>query len=261
MCSKAVTVELNQVRHAERDAANWRDQGSGRGDLGSAAGGYDEHATGRGHGYPAGGELAAQHARHLSASAIAAGVMSTVGSSNSHRLRKRQRGCGFGEWRPWALQQFQREWRRRQRPVRQPADGATLARQHSGIPRAHEYFRRGIWAELGFGGQCGDQVRHQRNCTAVCTSSSATKCSTRTTIVLRERKVFLATKPQFNQNQFGGTFGGPIMKNRTFFFATYEGRRIRQGILSPAVTVPTSLGNAVPHQHGERTHCRRTSPM
>jgi outer membrane receptor protein involved in Fe transport len=47
-------------------------------------------------------------------------------------------------------------------------------------------------------------------------------------------------KPQFNQNQFGGTFGGPIKKERTFFFASYEGRRIRQGIQSPAVTVPSS---------------------
>jgi hypothetical protein len=47
-------------------------------------------------------------------------------------------------------------------------------------------------------------------------------------------------KPQFNQNQFGGTFGGPIKKNRTFFFTSYEGRRIRQGIPSPAVTVPTA---------------------
>jgi outer membrane receptor protein involved in Fe transport len=47
-------------------------------------------------------------------------------------------------------------------------------------------------------------------------------------------------KPQFNQNQFGGTFGGPIRKDRTFFFASYEGRRIRQGITSPVVTVPTA---------------------
>jgi|HubBroStandDraft_5_1064220.scaffolds.fasta_scaffold01313_5 hypothetical protein len=53
-------------------------------------------------------------------------------------------------------------------------------------------------------------------------------------------------KPQFNQNQFGGTFGGPIKKGRTFFFASYEGRRIRQGIPSPAVTVPTSLETPSP---------------
>src|SRR6266852_4995289 len=48
-------------------------------------------------------------------------------------------------------------------------------------------------------------------------------------------------KPKFNQNQFGGTFGGPIKKDQTFFFASYEGRRIRQGIPSPAVTVPTDV--------------------
>ena len=47
-------------------------------------------------------------------------------------------------------------------------------------------------------------------------------------------------KPDFKQNQFGGTFGGPIKKDRTFFFASYEGRRIRQGISSDSITVPTA---------------------
>jgi hypothetical protein len=38
-----------------------------------------------------------------------------------------------------------------------------------------------------------------------------------------------APKPTFRQNQFGGTFGGPIIRNRTFFFFSYQGTRIRLG--------------------------------
>ncbi len=34
-----------------------------------------------------------------------------------------------------------------------------------------------------------------------------------------------ATKPKFIQNQFGGTFGGPVWKDHTFFFVDYEGLR------------------------------------
>lgn len=34
-------------------------------------------------------------------------------------------------------------------------------------------------------------------------------------------------KPQERQNDFGGTFSGPILKNRTFFFFSYEGLRLR----------------------------------
>jgi len=42
------------------------------------------------------------------------------------------------------------------------------------------------------------------------------------------------------QNQFGGTFGGPIVKDRSFFFAYYEGFRNRQGETVNA-TVPSLL--------------------
>jgi len=34
-------------------------------------------------------------------------------------------------------------------------------------------------------------------------------------------------KPEERQNDFGGTFGGPIFKDRTFFFLSYEGLRLR----------------------------------
>ena len=42
----------------------------------------------------------------------------------------------------------------------------------------------------------------------------------------------------YKQNQFGLTLGGPILKNRLFFFGDYEGLRIRQG-LPQLSTVPT----------------------
>ncbi len=38
-------------------------------------------------------------------------------------------------------------------------------------------------------------------------------------------------RPPRVQNQFGGNLGGPIWRNKAFFFADYEGTRIRQGIL------------------------------
>lgn len=45
------------------------------------------------------------------------------------------------------------------------------------------------------------------------------------------------TKPKYNQNQFGGYLGGPVLKNRLFWFFDYEGTRIKQGVLRTS-TVP-----------------------
>src|SRR5947209_1067763 len=57
---------------------------------------------------------------------------------------------------------------------------------------------------------------------------------------LNARGFFDTQKLDYVQNQFGATFGGPIKKDRTFFFVTYEGDRIRRGTSSDTVSVPTN---------------------
>lgn len=51
---------------------------------------------------------------------------------------------------------------------------------------------------------------------------------------------FAQSVQPLKRNQFGGTFGGPIVKDKTFYFGYYEDLRLRQGEAVPA-TVPTSL--------------------
>ncbi len=55
---------------------------------------------------------------------------------------------------------------------------------------------------------------------------------------LDSRNFFSTDVEPLKQNQFGGTVGGPIRKDRLFFFGYYEGFRNRQGFTTDA-TVPT----------------------
>src|SRR3954447_20402213 len=45
--------------------------------------------------------------------------------------------------------------------------------------------------------------------------------------------------PDYNRHQFGGSFGGPVVANRTFFFADYEHTYLREGITRIS-NVPTA---------------------
>jgi len=81
-------------------------------------------------------------------------------------------------------------------------------------------------------------------------------------------------RPSFKQNQFGGTIGGKIIENKTFFFADYQGGRLREGrtylstipslamkrgdfselnrVIFDATNQTPFPGNVIPSQRGDR---------
>ena len=54
---------------------------------------------------------------------------------------------------------------------------------------------------------------------------------------LDAKNYFDDEKPDFRRNQAGGSLGGPLVKNRTFFFSSYEGLREHKGITQVATVL------------------------
>lgn len=65
---------------------------------------------------------------------------------------------------------------------------------------------------------------------------------------LNSRNFFAKQRVIFHQNQFGGTVGGPVWKNHTFFFFSYQGRRNRspQGVGNSTVFTPAERNGFFP---------------
>jgi hypothetical protein len=56
---------------------------------------------------------------------------------------------------------------------------------------------------------------------------------------LDARNYFSPSRAKFDQNQFGGTLGGPIKRDKAFFFADYQGTRMTEGIDTGLIPVPS----------------------
>jgi hypothetical protein len=57
---------------------------------------------------------------------------------------------------------------------------------------------------------------------------------------LDARNYFSPSRGAFRQNQFGGTLGGPLRKDRLFFFLDYQGTRQSQGVDTGNIAVPSA---------------------
>jgi Carboxypeptidase regulatory-like domain len=56
---------------------------------------------------------------------------------------------------------------------------------------------------------------------------------------LDAKNFFSPSVEPYRQNQFGGTLGGPIKKDRLFFFTDYQGTRTTEGLSTGDISVPT----------------------
>lgn len=97
--------------------------------------------------------------------------------------------------------------------------------------------------DASFGRNAGGQVNVVLNSGTNTVHGSAWEFFRNAELNARNHFAPVDETPRYQQNQFGFAIGGPIRKDRTFFFGDYEGRQTREGI-TRITNVPTALERA-----------------
>lgn len=123
----------------------------------------------------------------------------------------------------------------------------------------NEFFVDGSWATVGFVGLAGtrlsvDSLQEFKVMTSGYTAEFGGKSGIQMNIVTKSgtnalhgslfefirnakldaRNFFAVDRPPYKRNNFGGVIGGPILKDKMFFFFDYEGTRVREGVTRSA---------------------------
>ena len=126
----------------------------------------------------------------------------------------------------------------------QQSSCAVVARRRCRVSSGDEQHERRVWTLGRRHHQCGYPLRHQ----PVPRPGMGVRAQHRS----GRDGLFLPSnggKPALHQNQFGGTLGGPLKRDKLFFFLDYEG--FRQSSSTTHVD-PAHRGRARPHQHRRR---------
>ncbi len=141
------------------------------------------------------------------------------------------------------------------------------ARFVAGISRYHQQRECGRRPLLGSAGVAASPRAARTVFMEACTNTTATASEKRTTGSTRRRRSRPGKPnrpPQLIRNTFGATIGGPILKDRFFFFAAYEGQRTHETQQTvrvvPSDRVPAGHHSVPVHERWFRPDVRAQHP-
>ena len=171
-------------------------------------------------------------------------LLVSAGRNHGWKRQRRQDRSGQRHARRRGREQSEHARRIHQRAARDPRFGP-------GIPHHHDQRQCGAGPDLGRPGGADHEERHQRAArVAVRIPARHRDCGELITF----KNASSLPKPALLINIFGGSVGGPIKKNKIFYFGNYEGRR------DASASTPTILAPCPPTSCGPAFCNTRTPP-